>query len=102
MLRSFTATFSPVDPADKVTEREFHQFDKDQNETVFRLDGTATSYDGTIDDAVAPGSCYLVDINSAGRSEPSPSVALVPVIPPPPPPTGVPKTPAITGVTFTS
>ena len=99
MIQQFTATFSAVDPADNVTERNFHQFDKDGNETVVRLDASATTYDGSIDDAVAPGSCYLVDLNANGPSEASASFPLTPPSPPPPP-ANVPKTPSILGVTW--
>ena len=101
MIRTFTATFSPVVPTDNVTERNFHQFDKTGRETVFRLDPAATTFDGSLDDTLAPGSCYLVDLNAAGQSQPSPAFALTPNVPPPPTP-GVPTTPTVLGVTWTN
>jgi hypothetical protein len=102
MNQPFTATFSPVDPADNVTERNFHQFDKNGAETVFRIDPSVTSFDSSIDDSLTPGSCLLIDINANGPSEPSPSFALAPNVPPPPPPppTDVPKAPTILSVTW--
>jgi hypothetical protein len=98
MLQNFTATFSSVNPTDNVTSRQFHQFDKGQNETITILDPSAVSMEGSIDDAAAPGSAYLVDVNANGESQPSPSFALVPG--PTPPPGGVPATPTILSVTF--
>lgn len=98
MDRKYTATLSPTAPEDKVLHREFHQFDGAQTETVFLLDPEATSVDGSIDDALGVGSCYLVDVSASDKSDPSPSVALDPGTPPPPGPK--PRTPSILGVVF--
>ena len=98
MIREYTATLSAVDPADDVIRREFHQFDGQQNEIRMILDPADTTVTGSIDDGFGNGSCYLIDYNAAGPSDPSPAVALVPDSPPPPPPAGVPKAPTVLAV----
>jgi len=100
-VRTFVATLSPVVPTDNVTSREFHVFDKNQGETVFLINPGDNSFSGSIDDTLTPGTCQLIDVNSAGKSLPSPAVPLTPPGPTPPTP-GVPTTPTITGVTWTN
>ena len=100
MIRTFTVSLSPVVPTDNVRERHFHQSDNTNTEKVFLLDPTVTSFAGQIDEAVAPGSYYLIDVNDAGSSAPSPSKTLAPT--PTPPPGNVPTTPTVGDAVWTN
>lgn len=100
MIRTYTVTLSPVVPTENVKERHFHQADNTGAEKVFLLDATAVSFAGTIDDTLTPGSYYLIDVNDAGSSAPSPSKTLVPPVVPPP--GKVPTTPTVGDAVWTN